>query len=163
MPLYLKYSFIFNLVLMTSFSLYVGSASAFCFNDAGARYNIDPVLLRSISIRESSLNPNAINSNKNKDGKITSYDYGLMQVNSSHLEKLKSLGVIKDKKDLLTNPCLNVQIGAWILATHIQKCGVNWDCLGSYNAGFAGDRASIRMDYAKKVYKIYSKELNGRR
>lgn len=163
MSLYLKYSFVCNLVSMTLLSLYMSSASAFCFNDAGARYNIDPVLLRSISIRESSLNPNAINSNKNKDGKITSYDYGLMQVNSSHLEKLKSLGIIKSKNDLLTNPCLNVQIGAWILATHIQKCGVNWDCLGSYNAGFADGRAGTRMNYAMKIYKIYTKELNGGR
>lgn len=161
MPLHLKYLFIFKLIIITLLLLYVGLASAFCFNDAGARYNIDPVLLRSISIIESSLNPNAINYNKNKYGKITSYDYGLMQVNSSHLEKLKSLGVIKNKKDLLTNPCLNVQIGSLILASHIQKCGVNWNCLGSYNAGFSDKRYNARMNYARKIYKIYLKELNG--
>lgn len=160
MSLHLHCISILNLVAITFFSLYVNSVSAFCFNDAGARYNIDPILLRSVAIRESALNPKAINSNKNKEWKITSHDYGLMQINSIHLDKLKSLGIIKEKNDLLNNPCLNVQIGAWILASHIQKCGVNWDCLGSYNAGFGVNRVSTRMHYARKIYKIYSKELN---
>ncbi|MEG7665005.1 lytic transglycosylase domain-containing protein [Hafnia paralvei] len=141
--------------------IYAGSANAFCFNEAGALYQIDPVLLRSLAIRESSLNPKAINSNKNKEGKVTSYDYGLMQINSTHISELKSLGVIKSKDDLLDKPCLNVQVGAWILAKHLQKCGVNWDCLGSYNAGFSDKNALVRMFYAKKIYAIYQKELRG--
>lgn len=132
-----------------------GSALAFCFNEAGARYHINPQLLRTISKVESKFNPKAINTNRNKQGRITSRDYGLMQVNSTQIPKLRAMGVLQNERDLLTNPCLNVMVGAWILARHIQVCGVTWECLGSYNAGFASDNSVRRMIYARKVYDEY--------
>lgn len=131
------------------------SAMAFCFDEAGARYHINPNILRSISQTESSFNPKAINYNRNKKGQITSRDYGLMQVNSTQLPKLRAMGVLQSEQDLLTNPCLNVMVGAWVLARHIQVCGVTWECLGSYNAGFADDNSVKRMIYARKVYENY--------
>lgn len=140
------------LLLLTASS----SASAFCFQAAGERYKIDPVLLEAIAVRESSLNPRATNVNRNKAGKALSTDYGVMQINSSHIPKLISMGVIRSKDDLLNNACLNVQIGAWILAKHLKTCGVSWSCLGSYNAGFAENNEHRRMFYARKIYGIYS-------
>ena len=125
-----------------------------CFAQAGQRYLIDPLLLKSIATVESSLIPDRINHNKEK-GKILSTDYGLMQINSSHIPNLKKLGVIKDKSELIDNPCLNIQIGAWILATHFQKCGINWSCLGSYNAGFKESNEQKRIKYARYVYNKY--------
>lgn len=136
-----------------------GSASAFCFQAAGARYQIDPVLLEAIAVQESRLNPRATNANRNKAGKVTSTDYGVMQVNSSHIPTLVRMGIIRSKEDLLSNACLNVQIGAWILATHLKKCGVNWSCLGSYNAGFKKESEPTRMRYAGLVYGHYSRLL----
>jgi soluble lytic murein transglycosylase-like protein len=136
-----------------------GNASAFCFKAAGERYQIDPVLLEAMAVQESRLNPRAINTNRNKAGKAISKDYGVMQINSRQIPKLIAMGIITSKEDLLNNACLNVQIGAWILATHLQTCGVNWSCLGSYNAGFAGNNEQNRMLYAKLVYGIYSKLL----
>ncbi|MBU9819677.1 lytic transglycosylase domain-containing protein [Rahnella sp. BCC 1045] len=130
-------------------------AQAFCFNEAGARYHVDPLLLRAITQVESSDNPHAINYNRNKKGKITSHDDGLMQINSTHLPELLSMGVLHSEQELLTNPCLNVQVGAWVLARHLQVCGVTWECLGSYNAGFADDNKEKRMLYARKVYAKY--------
>lgn len=130
-------------------------AQAFCFNEAGAKYHVDPLLLRAISKVESRDNPRAINYNRNKKGQITSRDYGLMQINSTQLPKLEAMGVLQSEQDLLTNPCLNVQVGAWVLARHLQVCGVTWECLGSYNAGFADDNQSRRMIYARKVYAEY--------
>lgn len=59
-----------------------------CFAQAGQRYLIDPLLLKSIATVESSLIPDRINHNKEK-GKILSTDYGLMQINSSHIPNLK--------------------------------------------------------------------------
>ena len=144
-------------------SLFSTTANAYCFEAAGEKYKIDPLLLKAIATQESGLNPNAINHNKNKAGKITSTDYGLSQINSRHIPTLIRMGVIKSKDDLLTNPCLNVQIGAWILAKHINQCGVNWMCLGTYNAGFSEDNDEKRMKYARRIYAIYTSLLtNGR-
>ncbi|MCK2358165.1 lytic transglycosylase domain-containing protein, partial [Escherichia coli] len=100
-----------------------------CFIQAGKRYLIAPELLKTIAQQESGLVATAINHNKNKSGKIISTDYGIMQINSVHIPELKKLGVIKNKDELLKKPCLNIHTGAWILARHFQRCGVNWECL----------------------------------
>lgn len=142
------------LLLLTS-----SSSFAFCFQAAGARYQIDPVLLEAMAVQESGLNPRAINTNRNKTGKAVSTDYGVMQINSTHIPTLISMGVIRSKDDLLNNACLNVQIGAWILAKHLQTCGVSWSCLGSYNAGFADNNEKRRMVYARRIYCIYNQLL----
>lgn len=131
------------------------AAQAFCFNEAGALYQIDPKLLKVIAQQESSLSAKAVNKNRDKQGRVLSVDYGLMQVNSVHIPKLKKLGIITDYQDLLSKPCLNVKIGAWILAQHLQRCGVNWHCLGSYNAGFHPRSQHKRLRYAKLIYQRY--------
>lgn len=135
-------------------------AAAFCFDAAGAKYHIDPLLLKAIARGESSLNPSAININRDKrTGRAVSEDYGLMQVNSAHIPGLIRDGVITQKSDLLTRPCLNVQIGTRILASHFQVCGISWNCLGSYNAGFRKDRHETRESYANRIYAIYKRLL----
>ncbi len=59
---------------------------AFCFESAGAKYHIDPLLVKAIAIGESSLRPDVTNINRDKKtGQALSTDYGLMQVNSSHI------------------------------------------------------------------------------
>lgn len=126
-----------------------------CFIQAGKRYLIAPELLKTIAQQESGLVATAINHNKNKSGKIISTDYGIMQINSSHIPELKKLGVIKDKDELLKNPCLNIHTGAWILARHFQRCGVNWECLGSYNAGLSKNNTARRMIYARIIHNRY--------
>jgi soluble lytic murein transglycosylase-like protein len=138
-------------------------ARAFCFEAAGARYRIDPRLLKAIAMQESGLNPKAINVNRDKQGRPLSTDYGVMQINSVHIPGLIRMGIIKRPEDLLTNPCLNVQTGAWILAKHLQVCGVNWGCLGSYNAGLADNKRqeARRMQYARRIYGIYLKMVRG--
>lgn len=130
-------------------------AKAFCYTEAGERYHVDPQLLRSISKVESGFNAGIIGYNRNKKGLVTSRDFGLMQINSTHVPQLRSMGVLQSEQDLLTKPCLNVMVGAWILARHLQVCGVTWECLGSYNAGFADDNTARRMLYARKVYADY--------
>ncbi|HAO0465123.1 TPA: lytic transglycosylase domain-containing protein, partial [Escherichia coli] len=119
------------------------------------RYLIAPELLKTIAQQESGLVATAINHNKNKSGKIISTDYGIMQINSVHIPELKKLGVIKNKDELLKKPCLNIHTGAWILARHFQRCGVNWECLGSYNAGFSKNNTARRMIYARIIHNRY--------
>ncbi|EMV5898767.1 lytic transglycosylase domain-containing protein [Escherichia coli] len=126
-----------------------------CFIQAGKRYLIAPELLKTIAQQESGLVATAINHNKNKSGKIISTDYGIMQINSVHIPELKKLGVIKNKDELLKKPCLNIHTGAWILARHFQRCGVNWECLGSYNAGFSKNNTARRMIYARIIHNRY--------
>ncbi|EJF0057291.1 TPA: lytic transglycosylase domain-containing protein, partial [Escherichia coli] len=119
---------------------------------------IAPELLKTIAQQESGLVATAINHNKNKSGKIISTDYGIMQINSVHIPELKKLGVIKNKDELLKKPCLNIHTGAWILARHFQRCGVNWECLGSYNAGFSKNNTARRMIYARKIHNRYFRQ-----
>lgn len=138
--------------------------AAFCFDAAGAKYHVDPLLIKAITIGESRLNPVAININRDKKSRREiSRDYGLMQVNSMHTPELVRDGVIADKNELLTRPCLNVQIGTRILASHFQVCGISWNCLGSYNAGFRQDRHETRESYANRIYAIYKRLLKQER
>lgn len=144
-------------------SLLLGTlpARAFCFKEAGALYKVDPLLLQAVASTESNMDPRAIGKNRDKQGRITSCDLGLMQINERHIPQLRALGVIRSQQELLTNACLNVQIGAWILAKHFRQCGVNWSCLGSYNAGFADKNAALRMKYARKIYDRYLRLQEG--
>lgn len=124
-------------------------SNAFCFHNAAKQYDFDENLLLAIAIKESSLNQYAINKNSN------SVDYGLMQINSSHIYYLKKLKIINDTNDLLNDACLNVQIGAWILRKHLKVCGENWACLGTYNSGFSKNRKKIRNKYSLEIKAIY--------
>lgn len=135
-------------------------AGAFCFDAAGVKYHIDPLLLKAIATGESSLRPGITNINRDKNtGRALSTDYGLMQVNSTHIPSLIAQGFIRSPQELLTRPCLNVQIGTWILAKHFQVCGISWNCLDSYNAGFRKDRHETRESYANRIYAIYRQFL----
>ena len=70
-------------LLMISLICLPTQAKAFCFEEAGSQYGISPQLLWSIAKTESNFNPRAINRNSNG-----TYDYGLMQINSSWAKRL---------------------------------------------------------------------------
>ncbi|EKC7222244.1 lytic transglycosylase domain-containing protein [Salmonella enterica] len=146
-----------GLLCLTAVTLLLASFSvrAFCFDAAGAKYGISPRLLEAVARGESHLDPHAINFNRDKKGQVKSTDYGLMQINSAHIPELMAMGVIISADDLY-RPCLNVQIGAWVLAKHFQVCGITWNCLGSYNAGFRADRNETREHYANRIWRIYN-------
>lgn len=136
-----------SMIIGTAF--FSGACNAFCFSEAGDRYGVDPLLLISIAQVESSMNPKAINKNKNK-----SIDVGLMQINSIWFSILgKSWGITKDS--LIEDPCQNVYVGAYILALNIKKNGVNWKSIGAYNAGFSDKNEPKREVYSKKIYNLY--------
>ncbi|MEQ5055157.1 lytic transglycosylase domain-containing protein [Klebsiella michiganensis] len=124
------------------------SAYAFCYREAASKYGIPVLLLMAISKQESGFNPSAINVNRGDLGT----DYSLMQINSRHIPDLKKRGIIKSTDDLF-KPCLNVQIGAWILAKHLATCGYTWECIGSYNAGFKKTSRPRRLWYAGEIKK----------
>ena len=146
-----KFLTIFTLsILITKMSF----ASSACFNEAGTMFRIEPNLIKAIALVESNLKKDSIGKNRDKNNNIKSLDYWLMQINQMHIPMLKKRGIIKDERDLLDNPCLNIKIGTEILYNHFSRCGVTWQCLGTYNAGFAMDNQKKRQQYAPK-YILY--------
>ncbi|WP_321790393.1 lytic transglycosylase domain-containing protein [Burkholderia pyrrocinia] len=125
-----------------------GAAAKDCFTQAGERHGIDPLLLVAIAKVESSLNPRAINYNRNG-----TYDIGLMQINSSHLPRLIKTGVTH--KRLINEPCTSIDTGASILSGFIERHGYTWNAVGAYNAGSSAKREPARKSYATKVWRAY--------
>lgn len=121
-------------------------ASEKCFEAAGAAYNIDPDLLRSIVWQESDFQVAAKNINSNG-----SIDVGLMQINQTHHSRLRKMGVIPDA--LVKDGCLNLFTGSFILAELFHQFGMSWNTVGMYNAGTSRKAAAIRNReaYAKKI------------
>jgi soluble lytic murein transglycosylase-like protein len=129
-----------HLTAAAAIVLLCGRAEA-CWEQAAHRYGVNTYLLYAIAKTESNLNPKAINRNANG-----SYDIGLMQINSSWLPTLRRYGV--SEKDLY-EPCINIQVGAWVLANNMQRMGNSWNAVGAYNA----KSQKLREKYALKVYK----------
>ena len=157
-----KFLTIFTLsILITKMSF----ASSACFNEAGTMFRIEPNLIKAIALVESNLKKDSIGKNRDKKNNIKSFDYGLMQINQMHIPMLKKRGIIKDERDLLDNPCLNIKIGTEILYKHFSRCGMTWQCRGTYNAGFAMDNQKKRLQYAQKIYIVYTRlnELDNRK
>lgn len=123
-----------------------------CWADASARYGVPVDLLYAVARVESGNRYNIV-SGKNKNG---SRDIGLMQINSSHLPLLKKYGITEQK--LLDDPCLNLHVGAWIMAESISRHGFNWVGIGAYNAA----SKHKRMAYAEKVMAMYERIIKER-
>lgn len=131
-----------QLIIMAFLSFISASnALSFCFDEAGQEYGVAPEVLSAIARTESNLNPYAIN--YNSDG---SYDYCLMQINSSWH---KVLG--PELWNALADPCTCVKVGAWILADCISRHGYTWKAVGCYNAVSPRKQES----YVRKVQKFY--------
>ena len=134
-------------------SMFAIQAHAFCFEQAGLEHNINPQLLRAIAQVESSMNPRAVN--ESHLSRTKTKDIGVMQINSSALAELAKEGITE--KRLLEEPCLNVRIGARILAQKFKQIGANWEGVGAYNAAcvvLKGDECKrARNAYTTKVWK----------
>ncbi|EEC7304953.1 lytic transglycosylase domain-containing protein [Escherichia coli] len=104
-----------------------------------------------------SKNKNGIKSKINKNG---TYDIGIMQINSSHLDLLSKFNISED--DLLNDACINISVAGYILASNIKSRGNTWDAVGAYNAGYFNtpNAVELRRQYAMKIYKTYTKLKN---
>jgi soluble lytic murein transglycosylase-like protein len=119
--------------------LLVSTGAHACWEEAGERFGISPHLLHAIAKTESSLRPEAINRNRNG-----SYDIGIMQINSWWLPKLKRHNITEAE---LWDPCVNINVGAWILAQNIQRFGNSWNAVGAYNTS----KTELRKEYIARV------------
>ena len=127
-----------------------------CFVAAGQRYHIHPWLLVAIADVESSVDPLAVNSTHAE--RTHSVDIGLMQVNSRWLPTLAGYGIDASR---LLEPCVNVHVGAWILADLFARYGTTWEAVGAYNAACTNlrgvDCQRRRAWYANKVASAFRK------
>jgi soluble lytic murein transglycosylase-like protein len=98
-----------------------------CFRAAAQKYSLNFYLLTAIGRHESRFVPEAINT-ANENG---SEDLGVMMVNSWWLSKLSEYNITRQR--LLDEPCLNIHVGAWILASTLAERGGGWG-VGFYNA-----------------------------
>lgn len=132
------------------------AAETTCWQSAGEKHGVDPWLLYGIAKVESSLNSNAMNLTHQK--RTGSYDIGLMQINSRNLKGLAQFGI---NEAALSNPCVNIEVGAYILAEKIKVHGNTWDAVGAYNAACTqlkgNDCLRARRVYAWKVYRAIQK------
>lgn len=118
-----------------------------CFEKASQRYQVDVKLLLAIAAVESQFDMTATNLNRNG-----TTDYGVMMINSHWEPKLEKLGIAWS--EVQTSHCLNIHVGAWVLASNFARVGVNWYAVGAYNAGFGtSERTRMnRLRYASKVH-----------
>jgi soluble lytic murein transglycosylase-like protein len=116
------------------------TATSNCFDKSAEKYHLDPDLLRLIAMQESGQRLAAIH--KNRNGTV---DYCAMQINSIWLPRLARYGITAKK--LLTNGCLCIDTGAWILAREVKKYGYTWEAVGAYHS----QNPSLSINYARQV------------
>lgn len=132
--------------------LLLPGVAAACWQAASSRYGVPVELLHAVARVESGLDPKAIN--RSHEARTGTRDIGLMQINTSHLKALARHGL--DEASLY-EPCVNLHVGAWLLAQSFSRLGTTWNAVGAYNAvcdrlkGEACVRA--RSAYAWKVYR----------
>lgn len=137
------------LMMICCATAYAGQHEA-CFNEASKHFKVEKDLLIAIATWESSMKPNAIGK-RNKDG---TEDYGLMQINSSHLPLLRKAGF---KNSDLFDPCTSIYIGAFLLDGCIKHEGKKWRAVGCYNAGPRKNREHAKQVYVNNVRRTYDR------
>lgn len=140
--------FTWLVAIVFAIAILSSNAHAYCFNEAGQLYGINPLVLRSIARQESGNQANAVGHNQNG-----STDVGLMQINTIWKSTLGP-----ERWKYLGDACYNTKTGAWILAACISKYGYNWKAIGCYNSQ-TPEKSEI---YAKKIFNQLERLKSGK-
>jgi len=119
-----------------------------CFNQAGQRYNISPMLLKAIGKVESNYNPRAEN--------VKTKARGVMQIHPWWFARIEKLGV---DPEALWDGCTNILWGTWILAQEIVRYGNSWTAVGAYGAGGYNEN---NQEEREQQYKIYARKVQAK-
>ena len=125
-----------------------GSATASCWEEAGAAQGVDPLLLKAIAWKESRGWTHAVGPALPGGNRAL----GLMQINTIHLPDLERAGI---RRDDLFDACTSQRVGAWILARCISDFGATWKAVGCYYAGPGSKNTRAQADYVLDVQRFY--------
>lgn len=118
----------------------VYSGDKLCFSEASNRYKVPTILLQAIAWRESSGRLGLVTRNTNK-----TYDVSPMGINSLW----KNVLPVETWQNIM-NPCVNVNVGAWVLAQCFSEYGYTWKGVGCYHSRTPSRNAW----YANEIHKI---------
>lgn len=118
-----------------------------CINEAAIEYHVPARLIISLLQVEQG-RVGKIEYNKNG-----TYDIGPMQINSSWLSELKHHGITQ--QDILSDPCINIKVGTWLLGKFIASENNLLVGIGDYNS----HTKHYNQNYYQKV-KINFTKLN---
>lgn len=123
-----------------------------CFEQSAKRHGLHALELAAHACVESGMRLAAINEQHRQ--RTGSVDLGIMQINSRWLPKLAASGITRDT--LVNDACVNIEVGAAILAELKSRHGDSWDATGAYNAACTQLKGAActeaRARYAWRVY-----------
>ncbi len=119
-----------------------------CINEAAETYAVPAELILAIIFVEGGQNGIAM---PNTNG---TFDYGVMQINSSWLKSVKQFDVTA--YNLQFDACKNVMVGTWILKQSIESNKNLMTAIGNYHS----HTPTLNQEYAQKVLFIYGKIRN---
>jgi soluble lytic murein transglycosylase-like protein len=130
-----------------------------CFETISGVSGVDSNILRAIALVESAGRPGATNRTHLKT--TSSYDIGLMQINSRWLPTLSKWGISESE---LFEPCRSIEVGAWILVDLFARHTDQWQAIGAYNAACTSLDArqcrNARNRYINKVQSALQTVMN---
>jgi hypothetical protein len=117
-----------------------------CALAAARRYHVHQELFLAVLATEGGRVGQVV---RNRNG---SYDMGPAQINSIHLPELARLGISREQ--VINDGCLNLQIGAWLLARALDgqspsNPGEFWRRVGNYNSA----TPAPNVTYQAKVWR----------
>lgn len=110
-----------------------------CIHQASIDYNVP--LKTVISVLEVE-NGTVGMAKKNSNG---TYDFGPMQINSIWLKTIEPYGYTQQK--IQYNPCVNVEVGTWIINQEMAGSNGFWNGVGDYHS----HTPSLNAAYQSKV------------
>lgn len=115
-----------------------------CINQAAITYHVPATLILSVLAIE---NGRVGSASSNRNG---TFDFGPMQINSIWLSKIRLYGYTQHQ--LQYDPCVNVNVGTWILSQHIANdTSGPWRGIGDYHS----HTARLNHNYQIKVSEVY--------
>ncbi|MBX9296533.1 lytic transglycosylase domain-containing protein [Chromobacterium piscinae] len=121
--------------------------TANCALDASRRFSVPYLLLMALKVKESGVqfsNPYITGHNRNG-----SNDISYWQINDNWLPKLARYNIDRAR---LYDPCVNVQVAAWLLSSEVRRTGSWVAGIGAYHS----PTPSKAQPYAAHVLKIWA-------